>query len=65
MSSVYRLLEYAYAKIIQNLPPEIKTLVPVWDQIYMEQFHCGYVDSLELKSWNELLNLTPVTEEAE
>ena len=37
-TSGYRLLEHAYAEIIQKLPAEIKTIVPVWDQIYLEQF---------------------------
>ncbi len=64
-SSGYRLLEHAYAEIIQKLPEEIKTIVPVWDQIYLEQFHSGYVDSLDLEIWDELLNLTPVDEQAE
>ena len=36
-TSGYRLLEHAYAEIIQDLPAEIKTVVPVWDQIYLEQ----------------------------
>ena len=58
-SSGYRLLEHAYAEIIQKLPAEIKTIVPVWDQIYLEQFHSGYVDSLDLAAWDEMLNLTP------
>lgn len=58
-TSGYRLLEHAYAELIQNLPQEIKTVVPVWDQIYLEEFHSGYVDSLELDRWDELLNLQP------
>ena len=56
-TSGYRLLEHAYAEIIQGLPEEIKTVVPVWEQIYLEQFHSGYVNSLELATWDELLNL--------
>lgn len=56
-TSGYRLLEHAYAEIIQGLPAEIKTVVPVWDQIYLEQFHSGYVNSLELATWDEILNL--------
>ena len=41
-TSGYRLMEHAYAEIIQGLPAEIKTVVPVWDQIYMERFHSGF-----------------------
>lgn len=57
-TSGYRLLEHAYAEIIQGLPEEIKTVVPLWDQIYLEQFHSGYVNSLDLNTWDDLLNLT-------
>lgn len=56
-TSGYRLLEHAYAEIIQGLPDEIKTIVPVWDQIYMEEFHSGFVDSLDLSTWDEMLQL--------
>jgi hypothetical protein len=56
-TSGYRLLEHAYAELIQGLPDEIKGLVPVWDQVYLEQFHSRYVDSLDLKAWDELLCL--------
>jgi hypothetical protein len=56
-TSGYRLLEYAYAELIKNLPGEIKTVVPVWDQIHFEKFHAAYVDSLDMATWRELLNL--------
>ncbi len=56
-TSGYRLLEHAYAEIIQGLPDEIKTIVPVWDQIYMEEFHSGFVASLDLATWDEMLQL--------
>ena len=62
-TSGYRLLEHAYAEIIQGLPAEIKSIVPVWDQIHLERFHSGYVDSLDLATWDELLNLTPETKD--
>jgi hypothetical protein len=61
-TSGYRLLEHAYAEIIKGLPAEIKTVVPVWDQIYLEQFHSGYVDTLDMTVWHGLLNLTPQPE---
>lgn len=56
-TSGYRILEHAYAEIIQGLPPEIKTVVPVWDQVYMERFHSGFVDGLELTTWDRMLQL--------
>jgi hypothetical protein len=59
-SSGYRLMEHAYAELIQKLPAEIKTVVPVWDQIHWERFHSGYVDTLDMETWDRLLNLTPV-----
>ena len=58
-TSGYRLLEHAYAEIIQGLPDEIKTIVPVWDQIYLEEFHSGYVASIDLETWDNILNLKP------
>jgi hypothetical protein len=56
-TSGYRLLEHAYAELIQSAPEEIKTVVPVCDQIYLEQFHCRYVDGVELKQWDAILGL--------
>ncbi len=58
-TSGYRLTEHAYAEIIQGLPVEIQTLVPVWDQIHMERMHSGYVAGLELSVWDDTLNLKP------
>jgi hypothetical protein len=59
-----RLLEHAYAELVQAAPEEIKTVVPVWDQIYLEQFHSGYVNGLPLEQWDAILGLhvrSPVT----
>lgn len=56
-TSGYRLMEHAYAEIIQGLPAEIKTIVPVWDQVYMEEFHSGFVDGLDLATWDNILQL--------
>jgi hypothetical protein len=58
-TSGYRLLEHAYAEIIQSLPTDIQPVVPVWDQIYLEEFHSGYVASLDLATWDDILNLKP------
>ncbi len=62
-TSGYRLLEHAYAAIIQHLPPDLKSVVPVWDQVYMERFHSGYVDGVDLDEWDKILNLTAQTED--
>jgi hypothetical protein len=56
-TSGYRLLEHAYAEIIQSLPEVIKGVVPLWDQVYLEQFHSRYVDALDLSSWDAILGL--------
>jgi len=58
-TSGYRLLEHAYAELIQAVPEEIKTVVPQWDQVYLEQFHSRYVDGLDLAHWDAILGLTP------
>ncbi|MEE2725674.1 MAG: DUF4037 domain-containing protein [Candidatus Latescibacterota bacterium] len=58
-SSSYRLLEHAYGAIVQQLPSDVKNHVPCWDQIYLEEFHTGYVDSISLKEWDHVLCLTP------
>jgi hypothetical protein len=60
LTSGYRLLEHAYAEIIKGLPPELRTIVPVWDQVYFEAYHSGYVAGLDLDTWDGLLNLNPV-----
>ncbi|MBX3010825.1 MAG: DUF4037 domain-containing protein [Caldilineaceae bacterium] len=60
-TSGYRLLEHAYAEIIQGLPAEVKTVVPVWDQLYMEEFHSAFVAGLPLATWDEMLQLKLAT----
>jgi hypothetical protein len=57
-TSGYRLLENAYAELIKSLPDELKTVIPVWDQIHFESFHAAYVDGLDMATWRELLNLS-------
>lgn len=57
-TSGYRILEHAYAELIQACPPEIQQVVPEWDQVFMEEFHSGYVAGLELRDWDAVLNLT-------
>ena len=55
-------MEHAYAEIIQGLPDDIKTIVPVWDQIYLESFHSGYVNTLDMATWDEVLQLKKESE---
>ena len=58
-TSGYRLLEHAYAEIVHRLPPELRGMTPVWEQVYWEQNHANYVASLEMETWDGLLNLRP------
>ncbi len=60
-TSGYRILEHAYAELIQRCPAAIQTVVPEWDQVFLEEFHSGYVASLELAEWDAILNLQPAT----
>ncbi len=62
-SSGYRLMEHAYAEILKKLPRDLQTTVPIWDQIYFEGWHSGYVTGLDVKTWDGLLNLTPTNDE--
>jgi hypothetical protein len=39
------------------LPGEIKEILPVWDQLYLEQFHSRYVAGLDLAAWDRILGL--------
>lgn len=61
-TSGYRIMENAYQEIIKQLPDDIKTIIPLWDQIYLEKFVVGYVDTVDQATWHGALNLTPVEE---
>lgn len=56
-TSGYRLLEHAYCEIIKQMPEEIRTHVPLWDQKFFEEFHSGFVFSLEINDWDAMLGL--------
>lgn len=56
-TSGYRLLESAYAELIQKCPDEIKTTVPQWEQVHWEAFHSGFVDQVDLADWRRMLVL--------
>jgi hypothetical protein len=56
-TSGYRLLESAYAELIKKSPPEIKTVVPQWEQVHWESFHSAFVDGVDLADWRRMLNL--------
>ena len=45
---------------MQKFPPEIKQVVPRWDQVFLEAFHTGYVDGLSIEECDRILNLTRV-----
>lgn len=57
-TSGYRIMEHAYAEILQGLPEELHAIVPVWDQVYMERFHSGFVAGLDLQTWDHMLQLS-------
>jgi hypothetical protein len=59
-TSGYRLLEHNYAAILKSLPTEILSIVPLWEQVYLEAFHSGYVAGLPIEEWDAVLNLTPI-----
>ncbi len=61
-SSGYRLMEHAYKEILNKLPAEIRTIIPQWDQIYLEKFVVGYVTGIDMDAWHGALNLTPANE---
>lgn len=60
-TSGYRVLEHAYAELLQRCPEEIRTLVPEWDQVQLEAFHSGWVAGLPVAEWDAILNLEPAS----
>lgn len=58
-TSSYRLLEHAYGAILKGLPEDVRSHVPCWDQIPLEQFHTGYVAAIPMEAWDATLQLTP------
>lgn len=56
-TSGYRLLESAYAELIQKCPGEIKGIVPEWEQVHWESFHSSFVDGVDLPTWRRMLVL--------
>lgn len=58
-TSSYRLLEHAYGAILHRLPEDVRHHVPCWDQIPLEEFHTGYVQSIPIEDWDRILHLTP------
>jgi hypothetical protein len=57
-TSSYRLLEHAYGAILHRLPEDVRSQVPCWDQIPLEEFHTGYVASIPIGEWDTILHLT-------
>lgn len=58
-TSGYRLLERCYQELIKSVPEEIKRHTPLWDQKYLEEFVCGYVNGLSQEEWLALCHLEP------
>ena len=58
-TSSYRLLEGAYGELCRELPADILQHIPLWDQVYLEQFHSGFVSQLDEEAWLGALNLKP------
>jgi Domain of unknown function (DUF4037) len=56
-TSGYRLLESAYAELIQKSPQELKNTVPQWEQVHWESFHSQFVDGVPLADWRRMLVL--------
>lgn len=56
-TSGYRLLENAYAELVQKSPHEIKAVVPQWEQVHWESFHSRFVDGVDLADWRRMLVL--------
>ena len=54
----YRILEGAYGDLCRQLPVDLLKHVPLWDQVYLEQFHSNFVNGLDEKGWTDCLNLT-------
>lgn len=58
-TSGLRILERSYQELIKSVPEEIKRHTPLWDQKYLEEFICGYVNGLSQEEWLGLLHLEP------
>lgn len=56
-TSGYRLMESAYAELIQKCPDDIKRVVPQWEQVHWKSFHSAFVDTVDLADWRRMLVL--------
>ncbi len=61
-TSGYRLMEHAYKVLLDKVSDEVRAIVPLWDQVYLEQFVVGYVHSISQEAWDDALNLTPIVD---
>ena len=57
-TSGYRLTEHAYKVLLDKVSDEVRGIVPLWDQIYLEKFVVGYVHSISQEAWDGALNLS-------
>ncbi len=56
-TSGYRLMESAYAELIQKCPEGIKRVVPQWEQVHWESVHSAFVGTVDLADWRRMLVL--------
>jgi hypothetical protein len=56
-TSGYRLLEHAYHDLLAHLPEDVRGIVPLWDQKFLESDHASSIAELESKTWDNMLNL--------
>ncbi|MDP6356648.1 MAG: DUF4037 domain-containing protein [Planctomycetota bacterium] len=57
-TSGYRLLEHNYTMITKSLPEDVRSVVPLREQVAFEEFHTAYVADIDVDEWDGLLNLT-------
>ena len=56
-TSGYRLLEHAYVELLKQIPAEIRAIVPMGEQAYLESYHTNYAADIPIEDWDEILNL--------
>ena len=48
--------------VVQKLDAELLSIIPEWEQVYLEKSVVPFVAGLDGESWQAALNLTPVGE---
>jgi len=57
-TSGYRLLEHHYTVITKSIPEDVRSIVPMREQVALEEFHTAYVADIDIDEWDAILNLT-------